>query len=113
MVGGMSHSLCISDFQNLSCNLLNTLTAMVDKVDVDGVLECENYDGLVKISDSKGNVYVINKHDPSMQIWIASPISGSVRFNYDRCSGTWISNKNDELFDLFKSEMKVLFNIVI
>ncbi|AHX05023.1 iron donor protein CyaY [Ehrlichia japonica] len=109
----MSNSLCISDFQSLSYNLLNTLTEMIDKVDIDGVLECENYDGVVKISDSQGNVYVINKHEPSMQIWIASPISGSVRFSYDESSNTWISDKNDELFDFLRSEIRILFDIVI
>ncbi|AAZ68723.1 iron donor protein CyaY [Ehrlichia canis] len=109
----MSHSLCISDFQALSYNLLNTLTEMIDRVDIDGVLECENCDGVVKISDSNGNLYIINKHEPSMQIWVASPISGSVRFSYDKSLSAWINDKSDELFNFLRVEMKVLFDIVI
>ena len=109
----MSHSLCMSSFQSLSYNVLSTLTEMIDNADFNEVLECENCDGLVKVSDSKGNVYIVNRHEPSMQIWVASPISGSVRFSYDQSLNVWINDKRDELFSFLRSEMKILFNIVI
>ncbi|MGN7618642.1 MAG: iron donor protein CyaY [Ehrlichia sp.] len=109
----MSRSLCMSSFQNLSYNVLSVLTEMVDNADFDEVLECESCDGLVKISDDKGNVYIVNRHEPSMQIWVASPISGSVRFSYDQSLGVWINDKQDEFFSFLRSEMKILFNIVI
>ena len=110
----MSHfSLCLSDFQSLSYKVLRLLTEMIDNADFNEVLECENCDGLVKISDNKGNIYVVNKHEPSMQIWVASPISGSVRFSYDQSLNIWINDKKDELFNFLRSEMKILFDIVI
>ncbi|QGR02740.1 iron donor protein CyaY [Ehrlichia ruminantium] len=109
----MSNSLCVFDFQNLSCSMLNTLVSMIDNADIDGILECENFDGVVNISDGKGNVYIVSRHEPSMQIWIASPISGSVRFSYDKSLGIWINSNNNELFNFLRSEINMLFNIMI
>ena len=100
-------------FKTCLYNILNTLIDMVDNADVDGILECENFNGVVNISDSKGNVYVVSKHEPSMQIWVASPISGSVRFSYDKSIDIWINNNNDELFHFLKSEINMLFNVMI
>ncbi|GAT75592.1 CyaY protein, partial [Ehrlichia ruminantium] len=38
----MPHFLCVSDFQSLSYNVLDTLVNMIDNADLDGILECEN-----------------------------------------------------------------------
>ncbi|GAT75591.1 CyaY protein [Ehrlichia ruminantium] len=109
----MPHFLCVSDFQSLSYNVLDTLVNMIDNADLDGILECENCNGVVNISDTKGNVYIVSKHEPSLQIWVASPISGSVRFSYNKSLNVWVNNNNDELFHFLKSEINMLFNVMI
>ncbi|WP_236717412.1 frataxin family protein [Ehrlichia ruminantium] len=56
---------------------------------------------------------MVSKHEPSLQIWVASPISGSVRFSYNKSLNVWVNNNNDELFHFLKSEINMLFNVMI
>nr|ANM86763.1 frataxin [Stygiella incarcerata] len=92
---------------------------------VDGVLHCigdrlelmmEDVEGLdVNVEDgvltielpNRSGTYVINKQDPSRQIWFSSPQSGPQRFDYDESRKAWISDRTgDELLSLLASEVE-------
>ena len=51
--------------------------------------------GVVTISlgDDHGT-YVINKQGPNKQIWMSSPFSGPLRFDYDLVTKTWIYQRD-------------------
>ncbi|KJV69152.1 frataxin domain-containing protein [Candidatus Neoehrlichia procyonis] len=108
----MVKSLSISQFQNLACESLNSLLFLIENADYNNVLECDSYEGLIKIASEK-NEYVISKHDFSMQIWVSSPLSGSVRFSYDSDLKIWCNEAGCNLVEFIKKEMHLLFNIVI
>ncbi|QXK91722.1 iron donor protein CyaY [Neoehrlichia mikurensis] len=106
----MVESLSIFQFQSLAYEVLNSLLYLIEDSDLDGVLECDSYEGLVKITNGKDE-YVISKHDSSMQIWISSPLSGSVRFSYDSNLKVWYNSDNCDVFEFVKKEISLLFNI--
>lgn len=45
--------------------------------------------GVLTIRTADGQTFVISKHAPSQQIWLASPISGGLHFSYDAASQTF------------------------
>ena len=51
-------------------------------------------DGVLTIDLDAGGCYVINKHVPSRQIWLSSPVSGALHFDYDRERG-WVTSRGD------------------
>lgn len=55
-----------------------------DRADVD--ME----DGILNVELDAGGTYIINKHAPNKQIWLASPKSGASHYEYkeDRWIGT-------------------------
>ena len=57
--------------------------ALGDQADVD--LE----GGILTIELDVGGEYVINKHAPNKQIWMSSPLSGPLRYDYDPAAGVW------------------------
>lgn len=66
-------------------------------------------DGILNIELDSGGVYIINKHRPNKQIWLASPKSGASHYGYDEEMKTWIGTRdganlserlNDELSNL-------------
>ncbi|MBN8828838.1 MAG: iron donor protein CyaY [Sphingobacteriia bacterium] len=48
--------------------------------------------------------YVVNKHAPTEQVWLSSPMSGGHHFIWDQNLKSWISAKGQELFDLLDKE---------
>ncbi len=54
-----------------------------------------------------GQQYIINKHNPTQQIWVASPISGAHHFRYDEDNQTWCNvRKGPDLDALLDQELK-------
>ena len=74
-----------------------TLSALMETIE-DGlgdVLDVDLDGGILTIELDSGGSYVINKHAPSRQIWVSSPVSGATRFGYCAEKG-WLSARSDE-----------------
>ena len=39
--------------------------------------------GVLTIKTASGQTFIVSKHEPSQQIWLASPFSGGLHFSYD------------------------------
>jgi len=72
--------------------------------------------GVVTISLGDKGTYVINKQGPNRQIWMSSPVSGPLRYDYDGARKVWIYRRDghalherlrDELVSLGGGELNL------
>ncbi|MFV9875150.1 MAG: iron donor protein CyaY [Rickettsiales endosymbiont of Dermacentor nuttalli] len=70
-------------------------------------IEFENNEVLYIVSENKQE-YVINKHSPSQQIWVSSPLSGASYFSYDNSKGLWLDKQGRELESLIINELRCI-----
>ena len=97
--------------RGLAYEAFGLISALVEEMDPDGVMDCDVSEGAVKI-EKDGMVYLISWHEPSSQVWVASPRSGSVRFSYCEDRKFWIDEQGKgELVDFVKEEVGVLFGL--
>jgi frataxin len=69
-------------------------------------MDADLQDGILNIELEDGRVFIINKHVPNRQIWLASPFSGASHYALDSGSGRWISTRSDDdLLKLLGSEL--------
>lgn len=75
----MTHSA----FETLADSLLATLEeALGDHVDA------ELQGGILTVEGGEGT-WIVNKHAPTQQIWLSSPVSGARHYAYDAGLGQW------------------------
>lgn len=82
------------------------LADTLESTDTEGLLDIEYLDGVLTLQLEDGSTYVINKHTPTRQIWVSSPLSGASYYPYDEETGTWRSVKGVELRELVRAEMR-------
>ena len=56
--------------------------------------------------------FLLNRQTPSHQIWYSSPISGSMKFDYDADANKWFEHKAPtiELLQQFEKELQAAIN---
>jgi frataxin len=101
------------DFGKLAEKTLNRLADALDSFDESGDLELEYQNAILTIALNSGKQFIINKHAPSQQIWLSSPISGGSHFSYDDISGKWKLTDGRELNNILSDELKTLANIEV
>jgi len=69
--------------------------------------DAERQGGVLTVEGEAGT-WVVNKHAPTRQIWLSSPISGARHYAYDPVSGTWLDTRGgSELLATLSSELGV------
>jgi frataxin-like iron-binding protein CyaY len=60
---------------------------------------------------TRGRQFLLSRQTPSRQIWFASPISGSIKFDYDNVAGHWIDHKQPavDIRSSIEHEIEALF----
>lgn len=103
-----------TDLWTLANSSLESILLMVEAMEVPtGVVpvSCDRGSDSVEITGGGGS-YLINWHAPTSQIWVASPISGSVRFAYDAEKQCWWDTRGErELFAFIRAEVGEIFGI--
>jgi iron donor protein CyaY len=92
----------------LSNATLNRLADGLEASDEDGVLEVELLSGTLTIALPSGQQFLVNRHTPSQQIWLSSPLSGGLRFDYDESAQAWVLADGRRLDTLLKAELETL-----
>lgn len=85
-----------------------TLQAIMDHVDehLADEMDVDLQDGILNIELEDGRVFIVNKHQPNRQIWLASPFSGASHYALDSATGRWVSTRSDaDLLKLLGSEL--------
>jgi frataxin len=95
-----------SAFESLADSLLAALEAGIgDHADAElqgGVL---TVDGDAK---SGGGTWIVNKHAPTRQIWLSSPVSGARHYAFDEAAGQWRDTRGgDDLLTVLTAELGV------
>ena len=53
--------------------------------------------------------FVLNKQAPNLQLWLSSPVSGPLRYNFADASAEWRNSRDDhELLALLTSDFETL-----
>ncbi|MBM3643439.1 MAG: iron donor protein CyaY [Alphaproteobacteria bacterium] len=77
-----------SDFETLADRLLDALeTALAD-----AGLDAERSGGVLTIEADQG-IWIVNKHAPTRQIWLSSPLSGARHFAWDEGTRRWTDTR--------------------
>jgi frataxin len=87
---------------------LHHLSDSLEALDEDGVLEVELIQGILTVEFPSGRQFVVNKHGPSRQIWLSSPLSGGLHFDYDETAKEWTLVDGRRLETLLKAEIETL-----
>ncbi|KAK9085032.1 hypothetical protein Sjap_025443 [Stephania japonica] len=79
-----------------------------DSVQVDGFdIDYGNQVLTLKLGDL--GTYVLNKQTPNRQLWLSSPVSGPLRFDWDRNSEAWVYRRTKvHLLQLLENELEQL-----
>jgi len=91
-----------SAFETLADSLLATLEeALGDHVDA------ELHGGILTVEGEQGT-WIVNKHAPTRQIWLSSPVSGARHYAFDATSGQWQDTRGgDDLLAVLGAELGV------
>ena len=78
----------------------------IDNLDLDDT-DIEYSQGVLTVKLGGLGTYVINKQTPNKQIWMSSPVSGPVRYDYYK--GSWIYKRDGHKFhERLENELKSL-----
>lgn len=75
--------------------------------------ELELEGGILTIQTASGQTFILNKHAPSMQIWLASPLSGGHHFPYDETATTWVLPDGTLLKSILERELMQAANVKV
>jgi frataxin len=92
-------------------DLLERIEEFLEVVDVDDS-DIEFSQGVLTIRLGKLGTYVINKQTPNRQIWMSSPISGPVRYDYEK--GAWVYHRDGhKMHERLENEMEQLTGVKV
>ncbi len=79
-----------STFTRLADETLGRLFEQLEDA-IGDFADVELQDGILTVDFENGGRFVINKHQPNRQVWLASPVSGAAHFAWD--GGGWFSTR--------------------
>ncbi|MBF0307445.1 MAG: iron donor protein CyaY [Alphaproteobacteria bacterium] len=85
----------MSDFDGLADTTLRHLVDVIDAA-IGEEIDVDLQGGVLTIDLPSGH-YVLNKHGPNRQLWLASPESGAWHFDWDAAAGVWRSSRGGEV----------------
>ena len=72
-------------------------------------LEVEYSSGVLNVVVGTLGTFVLNKQAPNMQLWLSSPITGPLRYNYCQATASWLNSRDDHrLFDRLADDFETL-----
>ena len=70
-----------------------------------GVIEdLELESGVLTITTTSGRTFVVSKHLPSRQLWLASPLSGGLHFSYQ--NSAWLLADGRNLYKVLAADLR-------
>lgn len=94
------------DLLKLISQTLIFIADTIETCDNSGNIDIDCNDAILNIKTNKGT-FVINRHSATMQIWLASPISGPYHFSY--INKIWQSPTGSALLQILTSELQIDF----
>ncbi|MBI1245956.1 MAG: iron donor protein CyaY [Alphaproteobacteria bacterium] len=61
--------------------------------------EIELRGGILTVELADGGQFVLNKHGPTRQVWLSSPVSGASHFAWDETGTCWRSTRGPDTLE--------------
>lgn len=112
-VGDKLENLTLQKFNQVADEYLNKITFNLEKIQIkSNEIDYELTDDVLEIDIKNQKKYVINKQYTNKQLWLSSPLSGPMRFDYIK--GNWISiRQNISMTELLLKELSIELNTKI
>ena len=110
--GGSASSLDANTYHRVADVTLEGIQDVYDdENDADPSLqmEVEFSDGVLIVHVGSHGTFVLNKQTPNMQLWLSSPVSGPLRYDFCLESSAWLNSRDKhELLPLLTSDFETL-----
>lgn len=95
-----THFHAVADATLMHC--FDQLEDAYERAELD---ELELESGVLTITTADGKQFVVSKHAPSRQIWLASPFSGGLHFSFAADSQRWLDTGGAALYDIIRADL--------
>ncbi|CAN5911715.1 hypothetical protein BH11PSE3_BH11PSE3_44740 [soil metagenome] len=99
-----------SAFESLADSLLASLEEAIGAAEESGA-DAELQGGILTVegdASSGGGTWIVNKHAPTRQVWLSSPLSGARHYAFDAAAGQWLDTRGGpELLGHLSAELGV------
>ena len=93
------------NFPEIAAERLEQLLDEIEEFDQESKLDIDLIDNILSITLLDDQEYIINRHQPSQQIWLSSPISGAGYFSYDAAQKQWQNKYGQEIGQFIIAEL--------
>lgn len=101
-----------SEFQEKAEALLELFADEIERKDEDMLIDADLLQGVLTLELESGHEYVISKHGVSKQIWLSSPLSGGLHYDYNAAEDSWeLTKDGSRLDELLAEELLKLTSI--
>lgn len=102
-----------ASFANAAAALLDRLADRLETALAD-VAEVDYEAGILQIEIDGAGTWVVNRHAPTAQIWMSSPVSGAHHFAHDPAGGPWADTRGGaDLETLLRDELAVAAGVAL
>lgn len=88
-----------SEFAARADRTLQALQDGIERALAEADPEIELRGGILTVELANGGQFVINRHGPTRQIWVSSPVSGAIHFAWDAAAGHWRSTRGPDILE--------------
>ena len=88
-----------SQFNILVDSYLEMIANEIELKDEDMLIDVDLTPDMLTLELDSGQQYVISKNNAAKQLWLSSPISGGLHYNYNEISNLWELIKDGSRFD--------------
>ena len=101
-----------SEFHKKADALLERIFNEIEEKDSEMAIDADLNQGILTLELDSGQEYIINKHSASSQVWLSSPISGGLHYNYNPANDGWeLTKDGSRLSELLSEELYKLTSI--
>ena len=106
--------LDITEFDKKAESLLEKIADEIEQKDKDMLIDADLNQGILTIELDSGHEYVVSKHAPSKQVWLSSPISGGLHYDYNAQLDGWeLTKDGSRLSELLSAELYKLTGVAL
>jgi frataxin len=88
-----------SQFHTIADETLEAFFNAIEEQDEELQIDADLTDGILTLELDSGQQYILNKHAPSKQLWLSSPISGGLHYDWNEEEEGWELTKDGSRLD--------------
>lgn len=101
-----------SEFYQKADALLERLANEIELKDNEMLIDIDLNQGVLTLKLDSGHEYVVSKHAASKQVWLSSPISGGLHYDYNPENDGWeLIKDGSRISELLSEELYKLTSI--